>query len=110
MLRISADSDDDVRVGNLPAASPDEIAQFSPSVTELLVSIGGVVGHLVLTGAPARLLSELRRRCGPFCLPCSPHVDRAFTLRIALQGSPVPAAAPSAGPPRLHTRADRIEI
>jgi hypothetical protein len=79
--------------------------------TELLVSIGGVVGHLSLTGAPAALLSDLQRRYAAFCLPCSPNVERTFSLRIALQGRPHRIDPErSAEPPQLRTRADRVEI
>jgi hypothetical protein len=79
--------------------------------TELLISIGGVVGHLLVSGPAATLVADLRQRYAAFCLPCSPKVERHFTLRIVLQGRPA-AIDPerSAEPPRLQTQADRIEI
>jgi hypothetical protein len=79
---------------------------------ELLVSIGGVVGHLVMVGAPGPLLADLRRRYAAFLLPNSPGVDRAFSLRVTMRGQePTPMDARRiALPPRVQAAGDEVEI
>jgi hypothetical protein len=60
---------------------------------ELLLSIGGVVGHVVLEGFEPAFVSEVQRRFVGFTLPCAPHVARTFSLRLCCAGSPVKADA-----------------
>jgi hypothetical protein len=60
---------------------------------ELMLSIGGLVGHVVLERPPADFASEVRRRFAGFAIPAAPHVARAFTLRLGCTGSPVKADA-----------------
>jgi hypothetical protein len=70
---------------------------------ELLLSIGGVVGHVVLERPDPVFASEVQRRFVGFTLPCAPSVERAFSVRIRCAGSPVKADA--AGTP-LPLRVD----
>jgi hypothetical protein len=54
---------------------------------QLLLSIGGVVGRLVLGAAPAPFLQQLRERYDAFSLPPSPGVAHVFTLEIRFRTS-----------------------
>jgi hypothetical protein len=90
----------------------DEKRSRGAPQAELLVSIGGVVGHLVVEEAPDGLLADLRRRYAAFLLPCSPSAARAFSLRVCLRGrEPTPLDARSfALPPRVVASKDQVEI
>jgi hypothetical protein len=56
---------------------------------EILLSIGGIVGHLTMGPAPAPFLQQLHERYSPYVVPPAAWVGRAFSLQIAF----VPAAA-----------------
>lgn len=58
-------------------AAPEVGAEF-----ELLLSIGGVVGHVVLEGPTAAFVAAIESRFAAFSLPNSPQVNRTFTLRL----------------------------
>ncbi|HEY0705286.1 MAG TPA: hypothetical protein VGG33_00725 [Polyangia bacterium] len=58
------------------------VASARENDTELLLAIGGVVGHVVLERPPARFAAEIADRFGAFCLPNSPQVERAFSIRL----------------------------
>lgn len=77
--------------------------------TELMLSIGGVTGHLRIEGLPRALATDLARRYAAFALPCSPAIEPTFSLRVGLRPRPSTAAIPDA-PPRLATSNDRVEI
>lgn len=49
---------------------------------ELLISVGGVVGHLTWGAAPTLFIAQLRDRYGPYTVPPAPWVERAFSLRL----------------------------
>jgi hypothetical protein len=66
---------------------------------ELMLSIGGLVGHLELRGAQPVFLEQLRARYGAFELPDAARVERDFSLRLDLE----PAAPPRPGGGRLAT-------
>jgi hypothetical protein len=67
---------------------------------ELLLSIGGVVAHLELTGAQPVFMEQLRARYGAFEMPAAPWVERDISLRLTLA---------SAAPPRAPGRLADIE-
>jgi hypothetical protein len=76
---------------------------------ELLLSIGGVVGLVVLEAPHPDFAREVQRRFLGFTLPCAPHVERAFSVRLSCAGSPVKADA--AGTPLpLQVRSSSREI
>jgi hypothetical protein len=54
---------------------------------ELMLSIGGIVGHLELVGAPAVFMEQLRARYGAFEMPAAAAVDRGFSLRLNFQSA-----------------------
>ena len=57
--------------------------------SELLISVGGLVGHLVLGDAPAPFVAQLQERYGPYTIPPASWVECAFSLRVDFE-----AAAP----------------
>jgi len=59
-----------------------------PPGMELLISIGGVVGHFSLGGAPAPFLQQVRDRYGPYAVPPAGWVGRAFSLAVTFSGAP----------------------
>jgi hypothetical protein len=61
-----------------PPASTSEPA----AAEDLLISIGGVVGHLALGPAPAAFAAQLRERYIPYTVPPALWVGRAFSLRV----------------------------
>jgi hypothetical protein len=61
--------------------------------TELLLSIGGLAGRVVLGAAPQPFISQARARYGAFTMPASPDVATGFSLRLALEPSPPVAPA-----------------
>jgi hypothetical protein len=75
-----------------PKAHPDVVdgpAGPPENGVEIVLSIGGIVGHLTLGPAPAPFVEQLRQRYSPYAVPPAPWVERAFSLRIAFS----PAAA-----------------
>lgn len=48
----------------------------------MLVSIGGVVGHLDLGAAPAPFIQQVRDRYGPYTVPPAAWVERAFSIEV----------------------------
>jgi hypothetical protein len=50
--------------------------------SQLLLSIGGLVGRIVLGAAPGPFLRQLRERYDAFALPPSPAVRHVFSLEI----------------------------
>lgn len=54
----------------------------APSAADLLVSIGGVIGHFALGDAPAPFLQQLRERYGPYTVPPAAWVERAFSVAV----------------------------
>jgi len=58
-----------------------------PAATDLLVSIGGVVGHFALGEAPAPFLQQVRDRYGPYTVPPAAWVDRAFSLAVTFSAA-----------------------
>ena len=65
---------------------------------ELLLAIGGIVGHLQLRGAQPLFVEQLRARYGTFLLPMSARARTDFALRLDLY---------SAAPPGSLTRGRR---
>jgi len=66
---------------------------------ELMLSIGGMVGHLDLVGANAVFVKQLRERYGAFEMPAAERVERDFSLRLDL--------AAMARPPGTQADVDR---
>jgi hypothetical protein len=86
-------------------------AARSRRTEELTLSIGGLVGHLELVGAPDVFVSQLRARYGAFEMPSAPRVDRGFSLRLELTTSPPPRSgrrAEAAARPLTVTASNRI--
>jgi hypothetical protein len=59
--------------------------------TNLLLSIGGIVGRLKLGAAPDPFLAQVRERYGAFNMPAAPDVDAGFSLRLRFESAPPPA-------------------
>ena len=59
---------------------------------QLLLSIGGLVGQVDLTGAPDVFWEQLRARYGAFLLPPSAQVARDFVLRLDMVSVPLPTS------------------
>ncbi len=66
-------------------------------VEELTLSIGGIVGHLELVGAPSTFMEQLRARYGAFEMPSAAIVERGFALRLTFE-SAVPPGKRAPGP------------
>lgn len=64
-----------------------------PSTCELLISIGGLVGHLELGRAPGRFVEQLLERYGPYLVPAAAWVERGFSLRMSFTAATLPVAA-----------------
>jgi len=80
---------------------------------ELLLSIGGLVGRLVLGAAPAQFLEPLRERYQAFRLPPSPAVEQVFTLELRFRTSRPSSARwrnASAHPLSVTTDPRRVDI
>jgi hypothetical protein len=54
----------------------------------LLLSIGGVVGEVILIGATATLVAEISRRYAGFSLPNGKSVPRGFALEVTFSDNP----------------------
>ena len=91
---------------------PSESGAAQEAGSELLVSIGGVVGHLRLVDASPALLRDLRRRYDGFLLPCSPEAARTFNLVVTFRpGAPTPIDERNmAAPPRVRSQRDRLDV
>jgi len=61
--------------------------------SELMLSIGGVVGHIELLGAPPLFIAQMRARYRAFEMPVAPGVARDVSLRLEF----VSAASASKG-------------
>jgi hypothetical protein len=78
---------------------------------QLLLSIGGLVGRLVLGAAPAPFIRQLRERYDAFSLPPSPSVEHVFTLEIRFRTSkPSPERWRKANARPLSVKAGEREI
>ena len=89
----------------LAVPAPEKGADF-----ELLLSIGGVVGHVVLEGPAAPFAKAVEQRFAAFCLPNSAQVNRVFSLRLrceseAQSGNPHSVGAGEAIPQALRVDA-----
>jgi hypothetical protein len=74
---------------------------------QLMLSIGGLVGHLELRGAQPVFLEQLRARYGAFEMPAAARVERDFSLCLTFD----PAAAPGPAARRLaKTEANPLEV
>ena len=60
---------------------------------EMMLSIGGLVGHVELVGAPAVFIEQVRARYGAFEMPAAPSVVRDFSLRLDLMSAKFRQAA-----------------
>jgi hypothetical protein len=56
----------------------------TPAV-ELLLSIGGIAGRVVLEGAPGAFIDQVKSRYAAFLLPSSPLIDVGFSVRLSLE-------------------------
>ncbi len=77
-------------------------ASVSPSggaASELVLSIGGLVGYFQLGAAPPLFLQQLKDRYGPYAVPSAQWVTRAFSLTVSF-GTPTHTG------PRVHEMAD----
>ncbi|HEY0711087.1 MAG TPA: hypothetical protein VGF45_00315, partial [Polyangia bacterium] len=78
---------------------------------ELLLAIGGVVGHVVLERAPAAFAADVERRYSAFCLPNHPPVERACSIRVRCDQTPAgQAPRPVANDPGLRVEANGTDI
>jgi hypothetical protein len=59
---------------------------------QLLLSIGGLVGQVDLTGAPDVFWEQLRARYGAFQLPPSAQVARDFVVKLEMVSVPLPTS------------------
>jgi hypothetical protein len=64
----------------------------APGKQDLLLSIGGVVGHLELIGGRPEFIAQVRARYGAFEMPAAPWVERDFFLRLDLVSASAPGA------------------
>ena len=84
--------------------------------TELLLSMGGVVGHFGLDGAPGPFVAQLMERYGPYAIPVAPWVQRTFSVRVSFAAaSPmtdprVRAGEVAARPLRVEETDARVKI
>src|SRR3954447_20577135 len=62
-----------------------------PRSDELLLSIGGIAGRVVLVGGAATFVEQVKARYAAFTVPSSPLVEVGFTIRVVLGAAP-PAA------------------
>src|SRR5438876_2986743 len=53
-----------------------------PRHSELLLSIGGIAGRILIDGAPSTFVEQLRTRYAAVTLPLSPVVEVGFSLRV----------------------------
>src|SRR5258708_189382 len=80
---------------------------------EIVLSIGAIVGHLVL-GRREHVAEEIRGRYDGFCVPAAPWVGRDFSLRVAfeargvLRGDERPRVV--AGPRSIDVRHSCFEV
>jgi len=82
-----------------------------PAVTRaepLTLSIGGIVGHLVLEGAQAVFLEQVRARYGAFVLPSTSFGAGDFHLRLQLD--PIAAPGSSASKRLAETEAHPLKV
>ena len=82
-----------------PVSTPSE---------KLTLSIGGVVGHLEIEGAPRVFLEQVRARYGAFLLPSSNLGAGDFYLRLALD--PIAAPGSSASKRLAETEAHPLKV
>jgi hypothetical protein len=74
---------------------------------ELMLSIGGLVGHVELHGAQPVFLEQLRARYAAFEMPAAACVERDFSLRLTF----APSAAPGPAGRRLaETEAHPLKV
>jgi hypothetical protein len=59
------------------------MSRRSYSSSELMLSIGGLVGHIEVSGAPQPFVEQMRARYRAFEMPLTPSVLRDFSLRLA---------------------------
>jgi YD repeat-containing protein len=74
-----------------------------PAAFELLLSIGGIAGRVVLEGAPGAFVDQVKARYAAFTLPSSPLIDVGFSLRLTLDASHV-------APVSIKERAARLAL
>jgi hypothetical protein len=76
--------------------------------TEVLLSIGGIVGHLVLRAAPQTFVAQLMERYGPYAIPAAPWVRRTFSLEVRFTAA-VPVEDPEVRASEVAGRPLRVE-
>ncbi|HXU05505.1 MAG TPA: hypothetical protein VN903_31315 [Polyangia bacterium] len=57
---------------------------------EILLSIGGLVAHIELSGAQPVFMEQLRARYGAFEMPAAPWVERDISLRLTVESATPP--------------------
>jgi len=83
---------------------------------DLLLSIGGLVGHLDLGEAPAPFIRQLRDRYGPYSVPPAAWVERAFSIAVGFTAAAglvdggLRAGEVAARPLRVDESTDRIRV
>jgi len=80
-------------------SSATHVSPPGGSASQLVVSIGGVVGHFQLGAAPAAFHRQLMERYGPYTVPAADWVGRAFSLAVTF-------SPPAHVGPRVHVIAD----
>ena len=88
----------------LAVSAPRKGADF-----ELLLSIGGVVGHVVLEGPSVEFVTAVEERFAGFCLPNNPQVNRIFSLRLRCDSQAGPGDPQPDGAGRFAPHALRVE-
>src|SRR5262245_18684437 len=58
-----------------------------------MLSIGGVVGHLTISGAPEPFLAQVRARYDAFTMPPAPGLRRTFAARLRFDPARPPRAS-----------------
>jgi hypothetical protein len=79
---------------------------------ELLLSIGGVAGHVALSGASPIFETQVRERYAAFVMPSAPHVRRGFSVRLRFAPPTPPPAfgSPEAAAHFAETEAKPLTV
>jgi hypothetical protein len=77
---------------------------------ELLLSIGGLAGRVLLVGAPAAFVDQVKVRYAAFTLPTSPLVEARFSLRLAFEPSAVPVSPDAIAARQAYTQAHQLTV
>ena len=78
---------------------------------ELHLSIGGMVGHVVIDDAPPTFARDIEQRFAGFCLPRGSRVESSFSLRLrCTPGRPDEAASSEPNPLSVLATAGAVRV